>query len=70
MKITGSKIEETEIERSICMRLAPFTKDFNAGASPRAQLPRSKKARQYPENMSKISEKTKKKESQRRKTEG
>lgn len=60
LKITGSKIEETEIERSICMRLAPFTKDFNAGASPRAQLPRSKKARQHPENMSKISEKTKK----------
>ena len=42
------------------MRLAPFTKDFYAGASPRAQLPRSKRARQYPENMSKISEKTKK----------
>ena len=42
------------------MRLAPFKKHFNAGVSPRAQLPRSKKARQYPENMSKISEKTKK----------
>ena len=52
------------------MRLAPFKKHFNAGASPRAQLPRSKKTRQYPENMSKISEKTKKKESQRRETEG